>query len=376
MSEDNEETIPRKGAPAVPVSQAGDQMLHDFVAWWDAQGERTQERWASNCRAARAELEKRRAPTPANPNAIVTTETTEPRPADLARVREPDAITKRLTEMAERFHLVAPATEIDHVPEGFGVSVSMVQISGDNFVQNGRYTNVNKRGPGDVYDVGGGKVGLSKRPLEQIWAAAGGSWNLALTGRLDDGSDPRYVHFRAVGVARNFDGTPREVSGEVEIDARDGSDLINEIETKAREREANENHRGKKDGGASQILELRKFLLRHAESKAKLRAIASLGVKRSYYASELDKPFAVARLTFTGQTDDPELRREFSRMAAASALGGAQSLFGPGAPSPAALPAAPAGHPPPPVGSVDDDDEPLPEFGNGDEVVDGEELPT
>src|SRR5690606_2546348 len=84
-------------------------------------------------------------------------------------------------------------------------------------------------------------------------------------------------------------------------------------------------------------------------------AIASMGVKRSYAPAELQKPFAVARLVWTGQTDDPELRREFARMHAERMMDCAAALYGRRAPLPPARPApslpVPSfrGHAPPPV---------------------------
>jgi hypothetical protein len=106
------------------------------------------------------------------------------------------------------------------------------------------------------------------------------------------------------------------------VKARDGSPQIDEIRKKAASRERN-------DGGARQILELRKFLLRHAERKAKSRAIADLGVKRSYTKKELEKPFAVARLMFNGHVEgDPELTREFRLKIADSFLGASSALYG------------------------------------------------
>lgn len=342
--------IPRTNAPEVPISKASLELLEKFVSWWEGANEQTVARWRAVGEAARVELEKRQtAITAAAPDASTA----------LARVREPTAITERLKALADKFHLVTPATEIDHVPDGFGVSVSMVRVDPSD----------DKKGPGEVYGVGGGKVGLAKQPLERIGSAAGIAWDMTHTGRLDSAAEPRYVHFRAVGCVRNFDGSPRMLSGECELDYRDGSDQINEIRTKAKARNRDPE---------PQILEKRKFILREAESKAKLRAIASMGIKRAYWPRELGRPFAVARLTFTGQTDDPELRREFSRMAAAAALGGAASLFG----SPPAALGAPAGHAPPALDDPTDEpsetedaefEEAAPMREPGD---DSEELPT
>jgi hypothetical protein len=265
-----------------------------------------------------------------------------------ASMNDPKAVTKHLTELALSHHIVSPATTVDALPPGCGVAVNYVLVD----------PSTEKGGPREVYKVGD-DLGLSGTTLAKIGAAAGVDWDASQSGRLDNGSDPHYCHFRAVGHVRNLDGSVRTLTGEVEIDARQGSPQIDEIKQKAARRDQ------PNDGGASQILELRKFLLRHAESKAKNRAIASMGLKRSYTKAELAKPFAVCRLMWTGQTDDPELKRVFAEKTADAMIGGMASLYGRPAPQPApaahALPAPPApqrfdgsapafqGHAPPPV---------------------------
>jgi hypothetical protein len=272
--------------------------------------------------AAKAELHRRAgggeqrqtARTPSGP----TTALQKAKPTEMqlgASMNDPTAVTAKLTELAASYHLVSPASSVDGMPPGCGVQLSFVSVNPDEKI-------------GEVYAVGGGKLGLSAVTLSKIGAAAGISWDPDKSGRLDDGSHPHYCHYRAVGKTRNFDGTVRVLTGEVEIDARDGSPQIDEIQQKAAAREADRTYTGKRDGGASQILELRKFLLRHAERKAKSRAIADLGVKRSYTKAELAKPFAVANLMFTGQTDDPELKRAFAHKIADSFLGASAALFG------------------------------------------------
>lgn len=127
---------------------------------------------------------------------------------------------------------------------------------------------------------------------------------------------------------RSFDGSLRTVTGEVEIDARDGSPQIDEIMSKAQKAINSRTKQPEPRDPRPQIMELRKFLLRHAESKAKNRAIADMGLKRSYAPAELEKPFAVARIVWTGETDDPELKREFARMHAERMMDGAAALYG------------------------------------------------
>ncbi len=264
-----------------------------------------------------------------------------------ALMNDPGAVTEHLTRLAASHHLVSATTTVDCLPPGCGVAVSRVLVD----------PSTDKKGPGEVYALGGGKVGLSGTTIAKIGNAAGVDWDPDKSGRLDNGSDPHYCHYRAVGYVRNFDGSKRTIDGEVEIDARAGSPQLDEITAKALA--------GNRDP-ASQILELRKFLLRHAESKAKNRAIASgCGLKRSYHPEELKKPFAVCRLMFTGQSDDPAERKMFAEKTADAMIGGMASMYGKPHTQPAPAPHTPqpaphrfdttnvpqfAGHAPPLVG--------------------------
>lgn len=282
---------------------------------------------------------------------------------------DPQAVTARLAELSQSFHLVSPATAVDVLPPGFGVAISVVRID----------PSTEKNGPGDVVPIGG-KLMLSANSLARVAASAGIDWDPTRSGRLDNGRDPHYCHFRAVGFVRNFDGSIRTLTGEVEVDAREGSPQIDEIRAKAEKRRV-EHPDWDNDGGASQILELRKFLLRHAERKAKNRAIVDMGVKRSYTPEEIKRPFAVARLMWTGQSDDPELRRTFAVMGAERMLSGTAALYGapqaPALPTPAAHAARAlppfTGHAPPPVGAVGDDPS---DYGGYDFDGEGEEVAT
>ncbi len=329
-----------KGKGSIAVEEADDDQLTRFVAYFDEDPQK-RAKFAEAAEAARAELKVRSEPPP-EPDVGTA----------IALAHDPGAITARFDKLRENYHLVSPATQIDALPIGFGVSVSFVSAD----------PNAAKSGPGDVYKTGSrddSKVGISAHVIQQIAAAAAVDWDPRLSGRLDDGSDPRYVHYRAVGWVRNFDGTPRKIQGEVEMDMRDDSPQVEEIKAKAKRRKE-----GYNDGGASQILELRKFILRHAETKAQNRAVCKgLGVKRAYHAKELQKPFAIAKLTFTGHTEDPELRKTFAIMNAQAALRGSSALYGEeplAALPPAVTPAL--GHAPPPLGVTEaelaDDEEP------------------
>lgn len=356
-----EEKIPLgKGKGSVLVTEADDEQIAQFLRWFEK--EKRPAKWLKIAEACEKERDARTVP----PEEEKASEAIERVPPAIPLSHDPFAINERFKKLAENYHIVSVATHVDALPLGFGVSVSFVNVNPDS----------GKDGPGDVYSTGK-KVGLSGHVIQQIGAALAVDWDARESGRLDDGSDPRYVHFRATGWVKNFDGTPRRIVGEVEMDLRDGSPQVEEIKAKAEARARK--YKDTNDGGAAQIMEMRKFILRHAETKAQLRAISKgVGLKRAYHPAELKKPFAVARLSFTGHTEDPELKKEFARMLGAAALSGMRALYG--EPPPAALPPAPIGHAPPPLGAVDgdlEDDEPdfepddMPDNGEGGGIGEG-----
>lgn len=287
--------------------------------------------------AIQGELARRKAggaPAPAAagsaPAATARTAITKRQVEDLAAsYREGSAANEALRRAMEQAHLVSPATTVGELPAGCVLALSQVVIDPDT----------------ETYNLAG-KRGLGKPALDRIAAAAGISWHPAECGRLDDGSNTHYCHYKAVGSYRSFDGSRQVVSGEVEMDMREGSPQVDEIRTKAEE--ATDAKR-RAEGGSRQILEMRKFLLRHAESKAKNRAIRELGLRTSYSPEELAKPFVVAKVMFIGHSDDPEIRREFARATATAFLSGTATLY----PSAPQLPSrhVSGGHAPPPVGS-------------------------
>lgn len=295
--------IPIGNRQLAPVQDATREQLETFLAWYRQNIDTPSgDKFAEAALAAAERVEALRALPPDDPATSIV-----PAPAEAAalhRVSDVQKVTARLARIAEQCHLVSPATQVDAMPVGFGVSVSTVQVD----------PNPNR---GDVYPVDNGKVALSGVKLHEIAAAAGVSWDASRGGRVDDGSDPRYVHYVAVGIVKNFDGTPRTISGQVQVDMRDGSDTIT---------------RGGKGGGpmsAARVQGIRAFILQHAESKARNRAVASgFGIRRAYDPRELRKPFAIARLIYTGVTDDPELTRQLAIMNAQAAMQATSALYG------------------------------------------------
>lgn len=248
---------------------------------------------------------------------------------------DPRAANAKLAALVENANLIAPATAVGTLPEGCEIAITIIQVD----IKKGPQKNGKDTYPGgEVYDVGLGKLGLVKVVLDRIASALAVSWDSEASRRIDNGRDPHYCHYRAVGHVVMFDGSEREVSAEKEMDLRDGSAQI----------------AGKSE---KQVAEMRMHILAHAESKAKLRAVRSIGIKTSYTEDELKKPFAIARVMFTGRTEDPQLRAAAFMMRAEANIRGRRALYG-GSVAPAQI-AAPAygGRAAPPVGTVQAEDD-------------------
>jgi hypothetical protein len=232
---------------------------------------------------------------------------------------DPASITLALQEAQGQYHIVAPAMMVGSLPPGFEVFTSIVTINRDPDAK-------------ETYKLPGGRLGLDRVALARIGQAAGVSW--VRSSRTDDRSHPHYCAWEAIAAYKQFDGQVCLSPGNVDIDVRepDGPAYV-EIVTK---------HEAKNEDPGKQLLELRKFLARHCESKAMNRAIANIGIRRSYTEKELELPFLVARMAFTGRTDDPRLRELFAVMIAQQQLGIGAMLYGQAPP----LPQLPLGMPP------------------------------
>jgi hypothetical protein len=269
-------------------------------------------------------------------------------PAFLARMngttREPAAIARMLDEAARHLHLVSPATSVGAIPEGFTVVTSVVKVDAER----------------ETYPIqGSSDRGLSKVALDRIAQTAGVSADQSKSGRLDDGHDPRYVHYRWSGYYTTLDGSTQEIFDDKVIDLRDGAPEVEGLWSKHRAAIA-EWERGGKNGVPPKspegtIREKRKHILSLCITEARLRALRTLGLRISYSRQELARPFVVAKLAFTGHSDDPALRREFALQTARSYLGAAERLYG-RAPA-STVRQLPSGHPAPPVGSLVDHDD-------------------
>lgn len=216
---------------------------------------------------------------------------------------DPTKATAALKEAAEAFHLLSPAPMVGSLPEGCAIALALVRINPDD---------------PHLYTVGG-KLALDRTHLSQLATASGAS--TAFSRRTDDGSDPHYCAWTVKVRFRQFDGTWLARQGSVEMDLREphGAEYVDAVrKAKAADRDP-----------SAQIGELRRFITRHAESKALNRAYAALGIRRSYTKAELQRPFCVARVVFTGQSEDPVARAQFREGIMHSFLSSSNDAFGP-----------------------------------------------
>ncbi|MDD5533758.1 MAG: hypothetical protein PHC52_13265 [Syntrophales bacterium] len=236
-----------------------------------------------------------------------------------------EKLSEAVKALGERFNLVQPGGAVGgDLPLLHAAGISFVFVDAQN----------------ETYRIPGrSQVGIGKNALDRIAAAAGVRWNPHLCGLVGNSSDPNLVEYQAVGTVLQLDGTERMITAVKRIDLRADKSLP--VEKWGSDAQEIARVAAKADPPREpwpQILQQRQHILSLAESKAKNRAIRSLGVRTAYEPGELSKGFAIMRLQFTGRSDDPEVEREVSMMIARRALGASAMLYGPPSESHAALP--------------------------------------
>ncbi len=232
-----------------------------------------------------------------------------------------DALSRAIQTLGEKFILVVPGGAI-------GKDLPLLHAAGISFI----FPVIEK----ETYPIQGkAELGLSKTVLDRIAGAAGVRWDPLLCGRVDNGADPFFVEYQVAGSVLQLDGTERMISAVKRIDLRAerhytgttpsaeavaawGADAQETARTAAFD---------KRDPWP-QILQARQHILSLAETKAKSRAIRTLGIRTAYTKDELLRGFAVVRLQFTGHSADPEVERAVSMMIAQRALQAGSILYG------------------------------------------------
>lgn len=245
--------------------------------------------------------------------------------------RDLPSLIEGFNQLRERFNVCFPVMKPDIIPVMYAVALRPVAIDVRIDSQTGKPLSA------DVYqdERDKTKFGLSRIALDKMAAAANLSWHPAYTGRVDDESELFFRRYRACGVVRGLDGTPRIITKHKSIDLR-VSEWREETKTNRRDNSTYKVRvvvEGGKDAlGMTEkaLAQARQFIDEQCETKAMNRVIRAFAfIKGLYTKEELQRPFVIAALVFTGETDDPELRREVAKAMVQQATNATTALFGP-----------------------------------------------
>jgi hypothetical protein len=212
-------------------------------------------------------------------------------------IRTPDEYRGALGRWTERrINILTPFTNISGLAPHHGIFSSSIQLNLD-------------KAAGDVYDglpfLKKDEFAIAKAGLRKIAEALGISTH---TYRTDPRNLSFYWEVKAVASYRGIDGSIITREATKEWDLRDGSPQL-------------------KGWTPNQIEEGRKHGLRNAEARAINAAIreCGCGLKQKYTKAELLKPFAIVRVAFLPDMNDPEIKR----LVTERAMGGTSALYAP-----------------------------------------------
>lgn len=247
---------------------------------------------------------------------------TQVQPQGSTLIRTADEINTKLREWRERFNVLSPYSQMGG-QFGPGIVLTVSSVSLDprvNDYGNGTDTYFSKafmRAPDGIHAPSAQRA-PNKVGLLRIAQCAGVRWRPNDCRRTDDGSQACYWAWSVAGEYLTPDGLWLPITGSSEVDLRDGSPQVASMKP-------------------DQLKAARQYGNALAESKAKNRAIRSLGLQSTYTVEDLQrKPFLVLRATFQPDKDDEVGRRVFAQVAM-----GAMGTLYPSASVHAALPAAP-----------------------------------
>jgi hypothetical protein len=167
------------------------------------------------------------------------------------------------------------------------------------------------------------RYALTAQAIGRIAANAGVKWIPEQTGMIPGSRERRpnghvYLRYKATGAVRQPNGEWYWEPTEVEIDTQDEAEEIAATYRRQIRDGRNKYLYGDKRGQERftaddvagmverEIMQLRKFVLRHAETKAKTRAIRRLlSLPQTFSHEEIERPFAVPRLLYRPDFADP-----------------------------------------------------------------------
>ena len=215
-------------------------------------------------------------------------------------------------------HVLAPIT-LQNIPPLHRPVVSAVFINPDPKAK-------------EVYPQRGGGLSLSGIGWKKIADGMGMQIDDGRSGRVDDGRDPMRCEYRVVGYLKSQDGTWRKLIGDKEIRMEN---VIEELYESKRElvkkflsdpKDAADFKAAYPDPEVyiqekvrSEALQIKKHILARAQSGAFARMVKSIGIRETYTAEELKKPFVFPKLVFELDPNHPD-DRAFLRSQGAGAI--------------------------------------------------------
>ena len=198
-------------------------------------------------------------------------------------------------------HVLTPITDVSALPPDIELAAQAVVFD---------------TGPasGDTYHAAHihkdqNECSLTKTALDKICAASGINWIESC--RSDDRSIPWYWEWSVRGQMVDVTGQVRILVGSASVDMRDESPLgLSFLKPSGQGRRVN----------PTGLANARAKGMEQAESKAKNRAVRSLGIKQKYTKAELAKAFICLRPILVPK--DPEVRRQVTMAAARALYGG------------------------------------------------------
>lgn len=187
-----------------------------------------------------------------------------------------DDINHRLDLAGKKAHVLSPAPMVGILREGLGVTFTAIQVDADDHDQ---ALMVDTAGPG-----GEDEFILTKTTLERISSALGLSWGKS--ARTDDGRHPYYCTWQAFCSYPTFDARELELNGDSEVDLRARTDNANRLA-----------------GYPERLAFARRTIQAQAQTKARLRAIRSFGLKGTYTRADLNFPFVCVQTVLVGKVD-------------------------------------------------------------------------
>ena len=213
-----------------------------------------------------------------------------------------EAANRALRDAAEAGHLLSPQPQMAALLPGCALLITSFRANLQH----------------DVFpdDENEGQLVPGKSLLDRVARELGVSWKGS--SRTDAGRDPYVRSYQAFGSIREFDAGQRGIQGTAGIDLTQNSPLVRRLRERAT----------RKDRGDFDVERRREFIDSTCDTQARLKACRQLGLKSTYTALELAKPFFAARLQFTAKTDDPALKQLMGQHVVDSFKSSSAALYG------------------------------------------------